>query len=300
MRYQNTIKEEISIRGVGLHTGRIINMKLKPAPRDTGIVFIRADRQNAVIKAWIEFVADTTFATNLSFHGVRVGTVEHLLSALAGLNIDNLYIELDGPEVPIMDGSAFYFTQKILKEGFVARQGKKVTCIRVLKPIVISEGSRQIAVVPYEGTRITSYVHYNHPSFGEQKFSLEVTEENFINEIAPAKTFGFINDVRLLRDMGMAKGGSLDNAIVVGENGVINKGKLRYKNEFVRHKILDILGDISLMGRMIYGHIIARKTGHALNIKLLRKMLTFQGSWEIVSEPLTSTESARRELTLQV
>jgi UDP-3-O-[3-hydroxymyristoyl] N-acetylglucosamine deacetylase len=298
MRYQNTLKEEILIRGVGLHTGRVINMRLKPAPRDAGITFIRTDRENVEIKAGLEFVADTTFATNLAFDGVRVGTVEHLLSALAGLNIDNLYVELDGPEVPIMDGSAFYFTHKILKAGIIARQAKRVSCIRILKPIAVMEGSRQIAIIPYEGTRITCSVHYNHSSFGEQKFSLDITEANFVKEIAPARTFGFLRDVRMLRSRGLAKGGSLDNAIVVGENGVLNKGELRFKNEFVRHKILDTLGDISLLGRPIYGHIIANRTGHNLNIKLLRKILSFTDSWEIISAPLKAEST--RELTIQI
>jgi len=298
MRYQNTIKEEIFMSGIGLHTGRVINMRLKPAPRDTGIAFIRTDRENVEIKAGVEFVADTTFATNLAYDGVRVGTVEHLLSALAGLSIDNVIVEIDGPEVPIMDGSAYYFTQKILKESIIARQAKIVSCIRILKPVVVMEGPRQIAVIPYEGTRITSSVHYNHPSVGEQKFSVDITESNFIKEIAPARTFGFLKDVRMLRSRGLAKGGSLDNAIVVGENGVLNKGELRFNNEFVRHKILDTLGDFSLLGCLMYGHIIAKRTGHTLNIKLLKKILSFTDSWEFVSPPLKA--GTTRELTMQI
>ncbi len=298
MRNQNTLKEKIYISGVGLHTGRVINMVLKPAPRDTGISFIRKDRDNLKIRAGIEYVADTTFATNLAFDGVKVGTVEHILSALAGLGIDNLYIELDGPEVPIMDGSAFYFTQKILNEGLIVRQAKLASYMRILKPVSITEGPRQIAVIPYEGTKITTYVNYNHPSFGEQKFSFDLTETNFVKEIAPARTFGFLKDVKMLRSRGLAKGGSLDNAIVVGDNGVLNKGALRFKNEFVRHKILDTLGDFSLVGRLIYGHVVANRPGHTLNIKFLRKLLSFKDSWEIVSVPLKA-ESAR-ELTMQV
>jgi UDP-3-O-[3-hydroxymyristoyl] N-acetylglucosamine deacetylase len=298
MRCQNTIKEEICINGVGLHSGRFINMKLKPAPRDTGIVFIRTDRGGAVILADVEHVADTTFATNLAFNGMRIGTVEHILSALAGLHIDNLFIELDGPEVPIMDGSSFYFTQKILQGGRVAKQAKRVPCIRILKPVIVTEGVRQIGIFPYEGMRITNSVRYNHPAFKEQKYSIEVTIPNFVKEIAPARTYGFLKDVRMLRARGLAKGGSLDNAIVVGDSGVINKGELRFQNEFVRHKILDILGDFSLLRFPIYGHIIASRTGHTLNVKLLRKILAYKDAWEVLSVPFTA--QTRPELTLHV
>ena len=297
MRYQNTFKSEVLIRGIGLHSGRTINMRLKPAPRDTGIVFVRKDKKSVEVNASVNSVADTTFATNLAFDGARVGTVEHLLSALAGLNIDNLRVELDGPEVPIMDGSALYFTHKILEVG-IAKQAKKVSCIRILKPIVITEGHCQIAVVPYEGTKISCSVNYNHPLFEEQKLSIDVTGINFIKEIAPARTFGFLRDVRMLRLNGFAKGGSLDNAIVVGENGVLNKGELRFKDEFVRHKILDIIGDFSLLGYPVYGHIIAHRPGHSLNVKFLRKLLLSADSWEIISDPVMMESS--RSIATQV
>ena len=297
MRYQNTFKSEVLIRGIGLHSGRTINMRLKPAPRDTGIVFVRKDKKSVEVNASVNSVADTTFATNLAFDGARVGTVEHLLSALAGLNIDNLRVELDGPEVPIMDGSALYFTHKILEVG-IAKQAKKVSCIRILKPIVITEGHCQIAVVPYEGTKISCSVNYNHPLFEEQKLSIDVTGTNFIKEIAPARTFGFLRDVRMLRLNGLAKGGSLDNAIVVGENGVLNKGELRFKDEFVRHKILDIIGDFSLLGYPVYGHIIAHRPGHSLNVKFLRKLLLSADSWEIISDPVMMESS--RSIATQV
>lgn len=298
MRYQNTFKEEVFIRGTGLHTGRAINMRLKPAPRNTGIVFIRTDRGDVGIRASVSSVSDTTFATNLAFNGLRVGTVEHLLSALAGLDIDNLYVELNGPEVPIMDGSATYFTKKIFEAG-IARQAEKISCIRILKPLIVKEGQYQIAIVPYNGTKISCSVNYNHPLFEEQRFSLEVTGTNFIKEIAPARTFGFLRDVRMLLSKGLAKGGSLDNAIVVDENGVLNKGALRFKDEFVRHKILDLIGDFSLLGRPIYGHIIANKSGHTLNIKLLRKILLFPDYWEIVSDPLVM-ESSPKHTVVQI
>jgi UDP-3-O-[3-hydroxymyristoyl] N-acetylglucosamine deacetylase len=297
MRYKNTLVKEVLIKGVGLHTGRSVNMRLRPASRNTGVVFIRTDIDNVEIKAKVSYVADTTFATNLAFNGARVGTVEHLLSALAGLHIDNVYIELDGPEVPIMDGSAFYFTQKILEAG-IAKQAERVSCIRILKPIMIKEGPSQIGILPYEGTKVTCSVSYNHPLFAEQKLSIDLTGANYIKEIAPARTFGFLKDVKKLRTRGLARGGSLDNAIIVGENGVLNKGVLRYRDEFVRHKILDTLGDISLLGYPVYGHIIAHRPGHSLNIKFLKKILLSTDSWEFISTP--SMMRSRQEFITQV
>jgi len=291
MRLQNTIKNEILVSGLGLHTGRVINMKLVPAPRDTGVVFIRTDKGNVRVKANVCFVSDTSFATTLASEGVKVGTVEHLLAALAGLNIDNVFVKIDGPEVPIMDGSSLPFISKILEAG-IAKQAKTVNFLRILEPIAVTEGPCQIAVTPYEGTRITYRVFYTHPVFGEQKMGIDITSMNFLNELAAARTFGFLRDVEMLKSKGLARGGSLDNAIVLGEKEVMNRGELRFKDEFVRHKILDAVGDISLIGLPIYGHIIANKSGHTLHVKLLRKILLNRNAWEISSDPMTiSTES---------
>jgi len=287
MRYQHTLRHEVTMRGVGLHTGVRINIRLSPASRDTGIIFVRTDKGNGEIRACVNSVADTTFATNLASNGAIVGTVEHILSALSALNIDNLYVELDGSEVPIMDGSAFVFAQKILEAG-IARQAKRISCLRIIKPVALIEGPCQIAVTPYKGMRVTYRAYYNHPAFEEQKMSIDITERNFIEELAPARTFGFLKDVAFLRANGLARGSSLENTIVLGENGIINKGKLRFKDEFVRHKILDVIGDISLLGLPIYGHIIANKSGHTLNIRFLKKLLSSPDSWEIVTSPLTS------------
>ena len=297
MRLQNTIAKEIFISGQGLHTGRIIAMYLRPAPRDTGVVFIRTDKGNIEIKANVSSVSDTSFATTLSFGGARVGTVEHLLAALAGLNIDNVYVELDGPEVPILDGSALHFVSSLMEAG-VAKQAKSVSCIKILEPVVVTEGASQIAITPYDGTRITYRLFYTHPAFGEQKMGVDITATRFINEVAPARTFGFLRDVEMLKSKGLVKGGSLDNAIVLGDKEVINGGSLRFKNEFVRHKILDAIGDLSLIGRPIYGHIIANKSGHTLHVKLLKKLLLNRDSWEIISPAVLT--SASSELAAQV
>jgi len=297
MRLQNTLKNEISVLGKGLHTGRDICMRLRPAPRDTGIVFIRTDKGDASIKASVHCVSDTTFATTLMSDGIRVGTVEHLLAAFAGLSIDNVFVELDGPEVPIMDGSALPFVSRIIEAG-ISKQAKSVTCIRILEPVVIDEGPSQIAIVPYDGTKVTYRLYYTHPAFGEQKMEIDITRSQFISELAPARTFGFLRDVEMLKSRGLARGGSLENAIVLGDKDVINGGKIRFKNEFVRHKILDAVGDMSLLGYPMFGHILANKSGHTLHIKLLRKIVMRRDAWEFVT-PAVVTSSAS-ELAAQV
>lgn len=297
MRLQNTLKNEIFISGQGLHSGRNINVRLKPAPSDTGVVFIRTDQGNTRIKASVSSVSDTTFATTLSSEGVRIGTVEHLLAALAGLHVDNVYVEIDGPEVPIMDGSSSYFVSRII-DGGISKQSKAVSYLRILAPIVVMDGHSQIAVTPYEGMRITYRLFYTHPAFGEQKMGIDVTTMSFIKELAPARTFGFLSDVEMLKSRGLAQGGSLDNAIVLGEKEVINGGMLRFKDEFVRHKILDAVGDMSLIGLPIYGHIIANKSGHTLHIKLLKKILLLRDAWEVFTpSPVAPSTS---ELAAQV
>ncbi|HBH60983.1 MAG TPA: UDP-3-O-[3-hydroxymyristoyl] N-acetylglucosamine deacetylase [Nitrospiraceae bacterium] len=297
MRLQNTLKDEIFISGQGLHSGRNISMRLRPAPSNTGVVFIRTDKGNVRIKASVSTVSDTTFATTLTSEGVRIGTVEHLLAALAGLNVDNVYVEINGPEVPIMDGSAYAFVSRIMECG-IAKQEKAISYIKILAPIVVMEGHSQIAITPYEGTRITYRLFYTHPAFGEQKMGIDISTTTFLNELAPARTFGFLRDVEMLKSRGLAQGGSLDNAIVLGESEVINSNMLRFKDEFVRHKILDAIGDLSLIGLPIYGHIIANKSGHTLHIKLLRKILLLRDSWKIISPSVvTSTAS---ELAAQI
>jgi UDP-3-O-[3-hydroxymyristoyl] N-acetylglucosamine deacetylase len=297
MRLQNTLKNEISVQSKGLHSGRDIRMRLRPAPRDTGIVFIRTDKGGVSIKASVHSVSDTTFATTLSSNGVRVGTVEHLLAAFAGLSIDNVFVELNGPEVPIMDGSALPFVSRIIEAG-ISKQAKAVTCIRILEPVVIAEGPSQIAVIPYDGTKITYRLYYTHPAFGEQKMEIDITKMQFISELAPARTFGFLRDVEMLKSRGLVRGGSLENAIVLGDKEVINGSKIRFKNEFVRHKILDAVGDMSLLGYPMFGHVLANKSGHTLHIKLLRKIVMRRDAWEFVT-PTVVTSSAS-ELAAQV
>jgi len=289
MRFQQTIERDIFISGSGLHTGREIHMYIRPAPENTGIVFVRTDEADSIIRARVEYVSDTAFATTLSNNGVRVGTVEHLLAALSGMCIDNAIVELDGPEIPILDGSAIPFVERIRESG-IKVQTDPVSCMKILRPVVIEEGLGQIAIVPYNGFRITYRLFYTHAALGEQKLGIDITTDNFVRELAPARTYGFLRDVEKLKSKGLVRGGSLENAIVVGETKILNGSKLRFRDEFVRHKILDAVGDFSLLGMSLRGHIIANKSGHTLHIKLLKKILQNRSAWEAV-KPVSSISS---------
>jgi UDP-3-O-[3-hydroxymyristoyl] N-acetylglucosamine deacetylase len=282
MRLQRTLKQEVSFEGIGLHTGRYAKVYLKPAPRDTGILFIRTDK-DLVVKASVGSVSDTAFATTLGLNGVKIRTVEHILATLSGLGIDNAYIEINGPEIPILDGSSLELTNQIIKAG-IAKQSKKMPYIRITAPVILTDGHAEIAAFPYHGRRVTYRIHFNHHILGEQKLSMELTEETFALDISPARTFGFLKDVEYLKANGFARGGSFDNAIILGDNGVLNSTGLRFKDEFVRHKILDLIGDFSLLGYPIHGHIIANKSGHTTNLKFLKKLISHPDYWEMVSE----------------
>ncbi|MCS7215228.1 MAG: UDP-3-O-acyl-N-acetylglucosamine deacetylase [Thermodesulfovibrio sp.] len=281
MPFQKTIKSESLLTGIGIHSGKKINLKLIPAPRDTGIVFYRKDK-NFSIKAKLPFVVDTTFATTLGIDGIKIRTVEHLLATLYSLGITNLFIEIDSSEVPVMDGSAIDFTKAIKKAG-IAKQGKSLSIFKITKPFFYEESHSKIFAKPYKGFRITYKIFYDHPLIKEQSLSIEINEQNFINEIAPARTFGFLKDIHFLLKNGFAKGGSLENALVLDEKGIIG-GSLRFKDEFVRHKILDAIGDLSLVGYPIQGHFIIEKGGHTSHINFLRKIIE-TGSYELVEEP---------------
>lgn len=282
MRYQRTIKNEISFEGIGLHTGRYSKVTLKPASRDSGITFFRVDKATE-IKAHVGAVIDTAFATTIGHNGIKIRTVEHILSAFGGLGLDNICVEVNGPEIPILDGSSTELINIILQNG-IAKQGKRRPYLRIKRPVIYDDGHSMIAALPYNGTRITYSIFFNHYGLGEQRLSLDINEESFIKEIAPARTFGFLKDIEYLRTNGLAKGGSLDNAIILGENGVLNSSGLRFKDEFVRHKVLDSIGDFVLLGFPIYGHIVANKSGHSSNVKFLKKLLSVPDTWDIIIE----------------
>jgi UDP-3-O-[3-hydroxymyristoyl] N-acetylglucosamine deacetylase len=281
VRFQRTINEDLVFEGRGLHTGKHVVVRLRPAPVDSGVVFFRSDK-GAFINATVNAVSDTTFATTLGSNGTKVKTVEHLLAALAGLEIDNVIVEVDGSEIPIMDGSSVDFVEMILGAG-ISPQETGRAYIKVLRPVVFKDGKSEISALPYDGRKITYHINYDHKLLKNQKWTLELDGDSFRRDLAPARTFGFLKDVEQLRSMGLAKGGSLDNAVILSDNGVVNSSGLRFENECIRHKMLDFIGDISLLGFPIMGHLTASRSGHLANVKFLRKFLSSADCWQIVS-----------------
>ncbi len=281
IRYQRTLKNTIICHGIGLHTGKPATMQLKPAPVNTGIVFIRTDLGNREIAAVAANTGDTSYATSLRQNDATVKTVEHLLSAFAGLHIDNAFVEINAEEVPIMDGSAGPFVRRIAEAG-VQAQEKLQPLLKIIKPVFVREGNKQIALWPAESTSISYFIDFNHPMLKEQSLQYLPSGESYLREIADARTFGFMSDVKTLQANGLAKGASLDNAVALGEDSVLNKDGLRYKDEFVRHKILDLVGDFALLGMTIIGHIVAHKSGHALNSKMISKLINSPQNWILI------------------
>jgi len=281
IRYQRTIKNNIQCNGIGLHTGKTVQMTLKAAPTGTGVVFIRTDLANTQIRAIAANTDTTSYATTLSQNNASVKTVEHLLAAFAGLNIDNVYIEIDSDEVPIMDGSARPFVKLIADAGIV-NQEMAQPALKVIKPIFVREGNKQLAIWPAETTSISYFIDFNHPLLKEQSLQYQPTEETFLREVSEARTFGFMSDVKTLQANGLARGASLENAVALGEDSVLNKDGLRFRDEFVRHKILDLIGDLSLAGMPIIGHIVAHKSGHGLNTQMVSKLLSSPQNWILV------------------
>ena len=283
-RNQRTIQNSIHCAGIGLHSGKRVNMLLKPAPAGTGILFVRTDLGGAEIAAVAINTAATSYATILRQNGAMVQTVEHLLGALAGLGISNLYVEIDAEEVPIMDGSAAPFVRMIADAG-IKLQDRVQTVLKITKPLFVREGSKQLAIWPSETPSISYYIDFNHPLLREQSLNYHFSEENFIRDISAARTFGFLSDVQMLQASGLARGGSLENAVVLGPDRVLNQEGLRYHDEFVRHKILDILGDLSLAGMPIVGHVVAHKSGHGLNSAMVTKLMESPMHWVVVGQP---------------
>ena len=284
IRFQRTIKKSILCEGVGLHTGKPVRMLLRPGAIDTGIVFVRTDLGGRKIKAAAANTSATSYATTLTEGGASIQTVEHLLAALAGLGIDNASIELDAEEVPIMDGSAGPFVRLIADAG-IQPQEKLRPALKIIKPVIAREGNKQLAVWPSDGPSISYFIDFNHPMLKEQSLNYQMSEENFLREVSDARTFGFLSDAQTLRANGLAKGATLENAVVLGEETVLNEDGLRYQDEFVRHKILDLIGDLSLAGMPILGHIVAHKSGHGLNALLVGKLLRNPQCWILLGAP---------------
>lgn len=262
---QQTIRRSVALEGIGLHCGKPVKITLSPAPPDSGIVF-RIGREGPPIPAAPESVVDSHYATTIGRNGSRIQTVEHLMAAAAGLGIDNLTVEVEGTEVPAMDGSAKPFVGLLNAAGRTAQTARRRP-ITIRQPIHVGSGNRWIEIVPAPELRISYTLDNDHPAIGTQVLSCVPTEESFVNEFAPARTYGFLKDLGAMRKHGLALGGSLDNAIVVGTRGTLNG--LRYRDEFVRHKVLDLIGDLALLGRPVLGHVVARNAGHGLNFALV-------------------------------
>ena len=282
---QRTLKNVIGATGVGLHTGKKVYLTLRPAPVNTGIVFRRVDLDPvAEIPASLDRVSDTRLSTTIEDNGVRVSTVEHLMSAFAGLHIDNAIVELDSDEVPIMDGSAGIFVFLIQSAGIEMQSAPK-QFIRISKPIEIKDGDKWARFEPYDGFKVSFSIDFDHPSMqsSAREATIDLSEISFAKEVSRARTFGFLQDVEALQEAGLARGGSLDNAIVMDDFRVINDDGLRYGDEFVKHKILDAIGDLYLLGCPLIGSFCAHKSGHGLNNRLLRELDERRDCWETVA-----------------
>jgi UDP-3-O-[3-hydroxymyristoyl] N-acetylglucosamine deacetylase len=288
--FQSTIQREVSTEGVGLHTGVFGHVRLVPAPADTGIVFRRTDLDNFIIEARGENVARVSYATSLMKQGVLLSTTEHLLAAIYSCGIDNVFINIDSIEVPILDGSAEPFMQ-MLEQAGVRRLRKRRRFLKVLKPVEVIENGRRIGIYPADEFRVKCFVDFPHPLVGQQEIEMVVSQESFRQLLARARTFCFEREIEPLRAMGLIRGGSLENAIVLTNDGVMN-GPLRFADEFGRHKALDLIGDLALVGLPLHACVIAHKAGHALHTQLVSTLLANPDLWAITTEEESSTESA--------
>jgi UDP-3-O-[3-hydroxymyristoyl] N-acetylglucosamine deacetylase len=281
---QRTPKAVIQATGVGLHSGDKILLTLHPAPVNTGIVFRRTDLEGTPeIPASYQYVSETMLCTSLEHEGVRVATVEHLLSAFSGLGIDNAYVDIDGPEVPIMDGSAAPFVFLIQSAGITEQNAPK-RFIRILKPIRVEDQGKHVEFLPYDGYRVSFTIDFDHPVFNDkpQTATFDFSSASYQKEVCRARTFGFLSDYEKLREANLAKGGSLDNAIVVDDYRVLNEDGLRFDDEFVKHKVLDAVGDLYLLGSSLIGAFEGHRSGHELNNRLLRALVAAEDAWEYV------------------
>ena len=297
MSYQLTIQRPVQTSGVGLHTAVPSHIRLVPAPADTGIVFRRVDLDNFEIEAHVRNVARVSYATSLMRQGVLLSTTEHLLAALYSCGVDNVYVEIDALELPILDGSSKPFIELLAQAG-TRKLRRQRRYIRVVKPLEFSDGDRRIGIYPADEFRVHCFVDYDHPAVGPQEVEMTVDRESFSRELAPARTFGFMKDFSGLQAMGLIRGGSIENAIVLDQDSILN-GPLRFPDEFGRHKALDLIGDLALVGRPLKARIVAHKAGHALHTQLVTRLLADRSLWiettethGIESPQMVATESA--------
>lgn len=296
MRQQATLRTTVSIEGVGLHSGHPVRAHFRPAPPDHGLVFLRLEHSGTPIPARLDSAATFDYATTLKRGDVSIGTVEHVLAAAAGVGLDNCLIEIEGPEVPILDGSSLPFVRLFHAAGF-ERQDALAMPLTLPRPVEVTREDRRVLYVPDgPGLTITYEIDFPHPIVGRQEMTFSLRPEEFASRIAPARTFGFARDVEDLRSRGLARGGSLHNAVVLDDRRIVS-GPLRFRDEFVRHKVLDLIGDLALLGRPLHGRIHARKAGHALHIEFARAIhaaLSSPASASVESEPEDSRASGAR------
>jgi UDP-3-O-[3-hydroxymyristoyl] N-acetylglucosamine deacetylase len=282
---QTTLARAVSASGHGLHTGEPSRITLHPAPAYSGYVFRRTDLNNFEIQAAPQYVARVSYATTLMRQGVMIATVEHLLAALAGSHIDNCLIEIDSLEVPILDGSAEPFIEMIEQAGVTKLEAPR-QFFRVLKRVEVAEGNRRMSIGPASQFSISCLIEFSHPMVGTQRRDIEIIDGQFARDVASARTFGFLHEIDALRNSGLIRGGSLDNAIVLTpEGGIMNREGLRFADEFVRHKIIDIIGDLALFGMPVLGHVEAERTGHGVHTALVSRVLRDDSAWEITDSP---------------
>jgi UDP-3-O-[3-hydroxymyristoyl] N-acetylglucosamine deacetylase len=294
--HQHTLDSPVSFSGIGLHTGQQVNLRLASAPANSGIVFKRTDLEGFLIEAKPQNVARVSYATSLMKKGVLISTTEHLLSALTASGVDNVFVELDNLEVPILDGSAAPMIRLISKAG-LRRQRAQRLYAKVLKPVEVLDAGKRIAIYPADEFRITCHIAFPHPLIGQQKLEYVPGRENYENQIAPARTFGFLEEAEKLRRSGLIRGGSLENCVVLTRDGVLNPEGLRFPDEFCRHKIMDLLGDLSLLGHPLIGHVIAERAGHAMHYALMARLLRERSSWALLSPKQIEMAAAAQPVT---
>jgi UDP-3-O-[3-hydroxymyristoyl] N-acetylglucosamine deacetylase len=278
LKQEQTIRSAVECSGVGLHSGAPVNLRILPAPAGSGIIFRRIDLEGFEVEAISRNVARVSYATSLMKRGVLISTTEHLLSALIGTGIDNAIVELDNLELPILDGSARPFLDLIHKVG-IRRQRRGRVYLRILRELELREGNKFIAVYPAENYSVSYTVNFPHPLIGKESFSVDLSDGNYLSEIAPARTFGFLHEAEAMRQQGLIRGASAENAIVLTQTGIMNP-PLRFADEFVRHKVLDLIGDLALLGKQILGNVVADRAGHAMHTALVSRLLRDRTLWE--------------------
>jgi UDP-3-O-[3-hydroxymyristoyl] N-acetylglucosamine deacetylase len=282
MRYETSVRKSVEVTGIGLHHGAPVRLRITPAPPATGIVFVRTDLRRFEIPASWQFVERVSYATSLMRRGVFISTTEHVLSVLYSMGIDNAYIELDNLEVPILDGSGGPFVDLIREAGIVTYRRPR-RYLRIVRPVSVENNGKTVSILPANAFELECHVFFKHPLVGEQSLDLTLTPQEYASEIAPARTFGFDYELDQMRDMGLIRGASLDNAVCFTRDGIANPEGLRFADECCRHKVLDLIGDLALMGRPVLGRVVAERAGHAMHAALVHRLMTDSSLYEVVT-----------------